>query len=94
MAPIRRQFRIDLPLYVFGETLPFVGLNFPYLLPSQYKPLPPKFSGGGKNADFFKIADMDSIISREFKNELPLVITARFCRRRSRRARSSRLNTL
>ena len=75
MAPIRRQFRIDLPLYVFGETLPFVGLNFPYLLPSQYKPLPPKFSGGGKNADFFKIADMDSIISREFKNELPLVIT-------------------
>lgn len=67
MAPIRRQFRIDLPLYVFSETLPYVGLNFPYLLPSQYQPLPPRFSGGGKNADFYKIADMDSIIRANLK---------------------------
>lgn len=73
-APVRRQFRVDLPLYVFSDALPHVGVNFPYLAPVDSGVRPPAFSGGGKTAEFSKIADMDEIVSREFRDGLPAVV--------------------
>lgn len=73
-APLRRQFRVDLPLYIFADALPHVGVNFPYLAPADSGVRPPAFSGGGKTAKFAKIADMDEIVSREFRDGLPVVV--------------------
>ena len=73
-APLRRQFRVDLPLYIFADALPHVGVNFPYLAPADSGVRPPAISGGGKTAKFAKIADMDEIVSREFRDGLPVVV--------------------
>lgn len=73
-APIRQQFKIDIPLYVFAQTLPHVSMNFPFVQPIKSDIQLPSFSGGGQSAQAKKIADIDEIVNREFKNELPVVI--------------------
>ena len=74
-APIRRQFRLDLPLFVAGENLPHVAVNFPYLSKRDSFKKSVAVSAGGKTHSLETVADMDEIIGLEFDNELPLVIT-------------------
>lgn len=74
-APIRRQFRLDLPLFVAGENLPHVAVNFPYLSARDSFKKSVAVSAGGKTHSLETVADMDEIIGLEFDNELPLVIT-------------------
>lgn len=73
-APIRKQFRLDLPLFIFSKDIPYVGVNFPYLQPiDSYTPYL-RAEGGGVAVNTEKIADMDDIIRREFNDRLPGVI--------------------
>lgn len=74
-APIRRQFRLDLPLFVAGENLPHVAVNFPYLSKRDSFKKSVAVAAGGKTHSLETVADMDEIIGLEFDNELPLVIT-------------------
>ena len=74
-APIRRQFRLDLPLFVAGENLPHVAVNFPYLSKRDSFKNSVAVAAGGKTHSLETVADMDEIIGLEFDNELPLVIT-------------------
>ena len=61
-APIRKQFRLDLPLFIFSKDIPYVGVNFPYLQPiDSYTPYL-RAEGGGVAVNTEKIADMDDII--------------------------------
>ncbi len=74
-APIRKQFRLDLPLFIASGNLPYVAVNFPYIsLQDSYKP-DLSICAGGKNYTPETITDMDSIIKEEFDNELPMLIT-------------------
>ena len=74
-APIREQFRLDLPLYIINKDLPHVSVNFPYLSKQDDFLENPSVVVGGKPLSFDTIADMDDIIEEEFYIDLPLVIS-------------------
>lgn len=73
-APERRQFRLDLPLYLASRNLPHVSANFPYLKRREPCPPDPVAIAGGRRAQFETIADLDEIVEEEFYIELPTVI--------------------
>lgn len=74
-APIRNQFKINLPLYIVAKNVPHVSMNFPYLEKQNSYAPNLRITAGGKTQNLETLADMDAIIDREFKNELPLVLT-------------------
>lgn len=74
VAPARRQFRLDLPLYLISRDLPSVHANFPYLRKNDSFKASLEIQSY-PNAGFDVIADMDSIIQNEFDINLPYVIT-------------------
>ncbi len=75
VAPLRNQFRLDLPLFIAGESLPHVAINFPYISPQNSYAADLAIQAGGNSYGVETIADMDSIIKEEFNNELPMVVT-------------------
>jgi hypothetical protein len=77
----RGEFRIDVPVFIASVAMrrdlrvDYVGANIPRL-----KPLPPgpeylEINAAGNVARTSLICNMDAVIAREFKNELPMVIT-------------------
>ncbi len=74
-APIRKQFRLDLPLFIASGSLPYVAVNFPYISPQDSHKAELSICAGGKNYTPETITDMDSIIKEEFNNELPMIVT-------------------
>ncbi len=75
IAPARDQFKLDLPLYLINESIPHVSMNFPYLRPLLSKTPDPSVKVGKNFPRFYIVANMDSIISEDFRNELPSIIT-------------------
>ncbi len=75
VAPLRRQFRLDLPLWIINKNLPQVSVNFPYLeKQGNFKDKIDVVADGNLLA-FDTVANMDDIIEEEFYIELPTVIT-------------------
>lgn len=74
-APFRRQFRFGFPLYVFGDNLPYVSFNLPYLEKVKSSNSEVKISSKNGSVGTVQIADLDSIIDLEFKSLLPSIIT-------------------
>ncbi|MEM1447363.1 MAG: hypothetical protein AAGF84_14995 [Planctomycetota bacterium] len=84
-APLRGEVRIDIPLFLFGGDVDYVGANFPrlvenpnYLRSLTAQPVPGDDSGDSQTTVAVTtelLADMDSIVAEEFKNELPVIIT-------------------
>lgn len=74
-APFRKQFKFGFPLYVFGDNLPHVSFNLPYLkrVDSSGGELKISSQRQGKTTSF--LCDMDSIVELEFKSLLPSIIT-------------------
>lgn len=73
-APLRDQVRIDIPVFLATNDVPYVGVNFPRLrYVGKYSPNL-SVSAGGKSYPPLTVADMDKIVAEEFNNELPLVI--------------------
>jgi hypothetical protein len=73
-APVRDQIRIDVPI-ILPRQLTFVTAAFPTLKP-QGNFLPSlTVTADGKIFDTALVADMDSVIGLDFKNEMPVVIT-------------------
>ena len=71
-APIRDQIRIDIPIIVYNVS--YVGAAFPKLVP-QGDFLPTlTVTANGVNYQTTTVANMDSIIALDYKNELPVVI--------------------
>lgn len=75
VAPLRRQFRLDLPLWIINKNLPHVSMNFPYLEKQANFKEQVDVVVGEKTLKFDMIANMDDIIEDEFYVELPTVIT-------------------
>ena len=74
-APFRKQFKFGFPLYVFGDNLPYVTFNLPYLEKVASAGREVKISAGGQSGATRALSDMDSIIELEFKSLLPSIIT-------------------
>jgi hypothetical protein len=74
-APIRNQFKIDLPIYIFARNVPHISMNFPYLTKIQSHSPDLKVSVQGKQIKFDTLADIDAIVQREFNSHLPMLIT-------------------
>lgn len=80
-APLRGEIRIDIPLFIFGGGVDYVGANFPRLVtnPNYLKALSVQPAGDINRPDpavtTQLLADLDSIVAEEFKNDLPVIIT-------------------
>ena len=75
LAPIRNQIRIDIPLYLPDNRVPYVGAAFPVLAPQSGQLPNLTVSSGGVSVSTAPVCSMDSVIARDFKNELPGIIT-------------------
>ncbi len=78
-APLRGEVRIDIPLFIFGGGVDYVGANFPRLVRNaNYLPALAVRPVGADEITAVQtelLADMDSIVAEEFKNDLPVIIT-------------------
>ena len=75
LAPERAEVRIDLPLFLIIPGVPYVGAAFPELrYRGNYASSLSVWHNGTKDTTEL-LASMDSVVGREFKNELPIIIT-------------------
>ena len=75
-APSRGEIRIDIPLFILDTgRVDYVGANFPRLIenPVFIRQLQVRTDQGTYPTQV--LCDMDQVVGREFKNELPIVIT-------------------
>ena len=72
-APVRGQIRIDIPI-IFSR-VSYVGAAFPTLVPQGSFHHGLNIIASGTAYQAHTVASMDSIIARDFKNELGVVIT-------------------
>jgi hypothetical protein len=74
-AVSRKQIRIDLPLFLLTDQVTYIGAAFPRLdyhenyIP-QMRAAAGEFSGASE-----RLCSMDSVISRDFKNDWPVMMT-------------------
>ncbi len=72
-APVRDQMRIDIPI-IFSK-VSYVGAAFPVIVPQgNFQPVL-TVTADGTSYHTEIVASMDSIVVKDFKNELPVVIT-------------------
>lgn len=74
-SPEREQIRIDLPLFIITPGVPYVGAAFPKLKYRSDYISSLNISYSGKTEAALLLANMDAVVAREFKNELPTIIT-------------------
>ena len=74
-SPEREQIRIDLPLFIITPGVPYVGAAFPKLKYRSDYISALNVSYDGKTEDALLLSNMDAVVAREFKNELPAIIT-------------------
>lgn len=75
MAARRQQFRIDLPLFIFGITnVPYVGVAFPKLEADDNYVPQLRINAGETLLNTERVCRMDSVIARDFENAYDLVI--------------------
>jgi hypothetical protein len=75
-APYRDQIRIDLPLFVVTGRISYVGMALPEL--SRVSGHAPSLTIAGQGGQTFPaalVASMDSVVSKDFKNEWPSILT-------------------
>ncbi len=75
LAPKREEVRLDIPLFLVSKRLPYAGVAFPKLKvePNFLDNLAVSTSAG--RYPLVPLANMDAVVSREFSNDLPMVIT-------------------
>lgn len=74
-APTREEFKVEVPLFVVS-TVSYVAASFPRLrYEEDFIPDLALTSGNPSELSTALLADMDSIVSLEFKNDWPIVLT-------------------
>ena len=72
-APVRDQIRIDIPIII--SKVSYIGAAFPTIKPhGNFQPVL-TIAANGTNYNTQVICSMDSIVTLDYKNELPIVIT-------------------
>lgn len=74
-APLRSEFRLDIPVFVFARDVDYVGVNFPVLKMNSNFLRKLTIQAQGQTYRTQLLADMDRIVAQEFKNELPGIVT-------------------
>ncbi len=75
-APTRDQIRIDIPLFLLTEEVSYVGASFPKLrYHDNYIPRITASVSDGTSYSSELLCSMDAVISRDFKNAWPTVLT-------------------
>ncbi|MGF1449825.1 MAG: COG3014 family protein [Opitutales bacterium] len=74
-APYRDEIRIDIPLFLVNNEVDYVGAAFPELDTVDNFATSLRVSADGQVFDTSLLADVDSIVIQEFRNELPLIVT-------------------
>jgi hypothetical protein len=74
-CPIRDEFRLDLPLFLFNDTIDYVGVSFPRLAfdDDALPHLDVETPDGIVRTEM--LADMDRLMATEFREELPTLLT-------------------
>lgn len=72
-APVREQVRIDIPLFV--TRLSYVGAAFPKLAFNGSYASSLNVTAGSVTETSSVVADFDAIVARDFKDELPAIVT-------------------
>lgn len=67
----KNEMRIDVPLFIVSENVPYIGIVFPVLEEQNSSYTFLKI----KNKKTNSVSDMDRVIKTEFKTKLPLIIT-------------------
>lgn len=79
LAPVREEFRIDIPIFLVNIFTPtyinYAGAAFPKLKPQPMGAENLTIRAGEQQYSTQLLCDMDAVIEKEFKNELPMVIT-------------------
>ena len=80
LAPLRKEVRIDIPVWffnlAFSDTgVDYIGVAFPRLIPQPGGMPMLQAQAGGAAYPTQMLVDMDGVVAREFKDELPTVIT-------------------
>lgn len=76
MAPARIEKRIDIPLFIVTDRVPYVGAAFPQLRFNDF--YVPSLQAAVNSETSYQtaiICDMDSVVAQSFQNELPVIIT-------------------
>ncbi len=75
-GPSRIETRFDLPVGIYvGPEVPYIGAAFPKLAFHEDQLSPLTVTAGGTSYTTETVASLDGIVSQEFQNELPMVIT-------------------
>ena len=79
LAPVRKEIKIDVPLFVVTSKVPYVGVAFPKLVFSQNRPaelfIRAGEKGGGEPVPAQLVVSMDSVIATDFDNALAEIAT-------------------
>lgn len=76
MGPIRRSERIQIPTFYFTNKVSFIGMAFPRLqYQGDYLNSLEVFTGENLALRTSVLADMDSVVSQDFKNEWPVILS-------------------
>lgn len=73
-APTRSQIRIDIPVFIATKEVPYVGAAFPKLVENGDFSDSISVVSDGKAQSLELVADIDSMVKREFFDDLPVVI--------------------
>jgi hypothetical protein len=75
-APTRSSIRIDIPLFLLTDEIAYVGASFPRLkFHDDYIPGFTARAGDGSIMTSERLCSMDAVVSRDFKNEWPAMMT-------------------
>ena len=76
MAPHKVEERVDLPLYIVSDTVPYAGIALPKLyFNSGHTPSLAVEAGGKVVASTETVASMDAIVATDFDNEKAAIVT-------------------
>jgi uncharacterized protein len=76
MAPWREQFKIEIPTFIVTSSVSYVGAALPKLkYTDSYLPYVGVGTSEGTSVNTSVIADMDSVVAMDFKNEWPSILT-------------------
>lgn len=76
LAPWRDQLKIEIPTFIVTSGISYVGASFPRLkFTDNYLPYAGVSIAGMEPVNTAVVADMDSVVARDFKNEWPSILT-------------------
>jgi hypothetical protein len=91
LAPYRKEFAITLPIYA-GGTLSWVSIALPSLKSDANAAPFATLCGGGQRATAEMVCDMDAVVTQEYKNDYPGILTRAIASATAKAAASYAMN--